>query len=519
MQSPFVSTYININDAPEEDRKDYAMVIEAFLRQRLLGVKNKVGVYFGPAFPKVLYVLDENNVWENSEYYYLTELAERCSIERLAPDYISAKVMRELKEGNVFACMGCAAYDEVVTYKINGKLFVESIGRMWDRLALYNTILFQNELQIDQYMPLQNVEIFDSKLNKFVPCYQMNKNNSHDWYRVELNHRTIEVTGDHPFETENRGVVHAKDLTKDDNIMIHYGQYSDESEHFEDGAAWTLGTLICDGAYSGGAVTLSIAATDEDDIEKRYCENMKKYFDIPTKTIFRDRGDRGVYKDIISLSTENQASYYFKEYLNKLFEGFNKAFRKIPVNVFRWNRSAKVAFLAGMIDTDGYIHIDTGECFLGSTNKELALGQMKLVQTLGIPAKVRVNRYKGVTNFNNVRYTVNFYPTEEIINALACAKKKKNFKPDVVMEKMYEIANVKAVTKINNISTRSGWSYDVTTESEHFEISGIYSHNCRSFLSPWKDENGEYKFWGRLTNAVEPSLNRVNPYQRGVMVA
>ena len=127
MQSPFVSTYININDAPEEDRKDYAMVIEAFLRQRLLGVKNKVGVYFGPAFPKVLYVLDENNVWENSEYYYLTELAERCSIERLAPDYISAKVMRELKEGNVFACMGCRSFlspwkDENGEYKFWGRL-------------------------------------------------------------------------------------------------------------------------------------------------------------------------------------------------------------------------------------------------------------------------------------------------------------------------------------------------------------------------------------------------------------
>jgi ribonucleoside-triphosphate reductase len=110
MQSPFVSTYININDAPEEDRKDYAMVIEAFLKQRLLGVKNKVGVYFGPAFPKVLYVLDENNVWENSEYYYLTELAAKCVSKRMLPDFISAKIMREQYDGEVFPCMGCRSF-------------------------------------------------------------------------------------------------------------------------------------------------------------------------------------------------------------------------------------------------------------------------------------------------------------------------------------------------------------------------------------------------------------------------
>lgn len=129
MQAPFVSTYININDAEtEQEKEDYALVIQAFLNQRLLGVKNKVGVYFGPAFPKVLYVLDENNVHENSKYYYLTELAEKCSMLRLAPDYISAKVMRELKEGNVFGCMGCRSFlspwkdPETDDYKFWGRL-------------------------------------------------------------------------------------------------------------------------------------------------------------------------------------------------------------------------------------------------------------------------------------------------------------------------------------------------------------------------------------------------------------
>ena len=180
MQSPFVSTYININDAPEEDRKDYAMVIEAFLRQRLLGVKNKVGVYFGPAFPKVLYVLDENNVWENSEYYYLTELAERCSIERLAPDYISAKVMRELKEGNVFACMGAVHPDTNVIYKIGDDIYDSFIDRMYNNIK--NTFNLKEEDQFGQTgnpnkdlnLENLNIEIYDNSVQKFVKCTMMN---------------------------------------------------------------------------------------------------------------------------------------------------------------------------------------------------------------------------------------------------------------------------------------------------------------------------------------------------------
>ena len=182
MQSPFVSTYININDAPEEDRKDYAMVIEAFLNQRLLGVKNKVGVYFGPAFPKVLYVLDENNVYEGTEYYYLTELAEKCSVLRLAPDYISAKVMRELKEGNVFACMGAVHPDTNSIFRINGDVYVATIGTMYNRIIKKFNIKEEDQFgQVgnpnkDLNLENLNIEIYDNGIQDFVKCKMMNKN-------------------------------------------------------------------------------------------------------------------------------------------------------------------------------------------------------------------------------------------------------------------------------------------------------------------------------------------------------
>ena len=100
-----------INGVPEgQQRDDLAMIIEEILNQRIQGVKNEKGVYITPAFPKLIYVLDENNIYEGSKYYYLTKLAAKCTAKRMVPDYISAKVMRELKQGNVYTCMGCRSF-------------------------------------------------------------------------------------------------------------------------------------------------------------------------------------------------------------------------------------------------------------------------------------------------------------------------------------------------------------------------------------------------------------------------
>lgn len=93
-----------INENPEYS-KETAMLIEEFLKQRIKGMKNEKGVYITQAFPKLLYALDENNIHEDSEYYYLTKLAAECTAKRMVPDYISAKKMKELK-GDVYPCMG-----------------------------------------------------------------------------------------------------------------------------------------------------------------------------------------------------------------------------------------------------------------------------------------------------------------------------------------------------------------------------------------------------------------------------
>ena len=110
-QAPFVTVFMYLDEVPEgQTRDDLALVIEEVLKQRIQGVKNEKGVWITPAFPKLIYVLDDDNITEDSKYWYLTKLAAQCTAKRMVPDYISAKVMRELKNGDVYPCMGCRSF-------------------------------------------------------------------------------------------------------------------------------------------------------------------------------------------------------------------------------------------------------------------------------------------------------------------------------------------------------------------------------------------------------------------------
>ncbi len=118
-QAPFITVFMYLNEAKsEQEKKDLALIIEEMLRQRYQGVKNEEGVWITPAFPKLIYVLEEDNVYEDSKYFYLTQMAAKCTARRLVPDYISEKKMKEYKlskgekegEGDTFTCMGCRSF-------------------------------------------------------------------------------------------------------------------------------------------------------------------------------------------------------------------------------------------------------------------------------------------------------------------------------------------------------------------------------------------------------------------------
>lgn len=126
-QAPFVTVFMYLDEVPEgRTRDDLAMVIEEMLIQRMQGVKNEKGVYITPAFPKLIYVLEEDNIKEGSKYWELTRLAAKCTAKRMVPDYISEKIMKENKEGNCYPCMGCRSFltvykDENDKYKFYGR--------------------------------------------------------------------------------------------------------------------------------------------------------------------------------------------------------------------------------------------------------------------------------------------------------------------------------------------------------------------------------------------------------------
>ena len=163
-QAPFVTVFMYLNEAKNEQEKhDLALIIEEVLMQRYQGVKNEKGVYVTPAFPKLIYVLEEDNITPDSKYWYLTELAAKCTAKRLVPDYISEKVMKELKEGNCFPVMGCRS---ALTPWKNEKGEYQFYGRFNQGVVTINLvdIALSSGKDLDKFW-----KIFDERLEL---CYR-----------------------------------------------------------------------------------------------------------------------------------------------------------------------------------------------------------------------------------------------------------------------------------------------------------------------------------------------------------
>ena len=171
-QAPFVTIFMYLNEAKDErTKKDLAMIIEEILNQRILGVKNEKGIYITPAFPKLLYVLEEDNISEDSKYWYLTELAAKCTAKRMVPDYISEKVMLDLKDGNCYPCMGCRSF-LTVYHDENGK--PKFYGRFNQGVVTINLvdIACSSEKDLDKFWKIFDLRM---KLCKKALMYRHNR--------------------------------------------------------------------------------------------------------------------------------------------------------------------------------------------------------------------------------------------------------------------------------------------------------------------------------------------------------
>lgn len=245
-QAPFITESMYLNEAKNEQEKhDLAMIIEETLRQRYKGTKNKQGVYVTPTFPKLIYVLQDDNIHEGDEYYYLTIMAAQCTAKRMVPDYISEKKMKELKEGTVVIPMGAVFGKEIIAYKLNNQLFVESFERAWDRLvSIYGGSMIKLIGAKSEFIVPENMLIFDSSSNGFVKVKKFIRNDDYNrWNRVKFNGRVLTLTSDHPLPTQ-RGRIAVEDLKPGDTVPASkYEKESDFSKEYAVESVEFLGNI------------------------------------------------------------------------------------------------------------------------------------------------------------------------------------------------------------------------------------------------------------------------------------
>ena len=461
-QAPFLTVFMYINET-EEYRDELVMLIEEFLRQRIQGMKNEQGVWVTPAFPKLVYVLDEDNIKPGTKYFDTTVLAAQCTAKRMVPDYISAKKMKELK-GYVFPPMGCIQSNEVVLYQYNNGSHVSTIEEMWNALKdKFNVISQETGIAGDTYMNLTGVKVYDH-VNGWTDCKRLIHNHHDKILRVVFtNGRVVEVTPDHPFTVETNSktesIVHAEKLNIGDTIKI-------DSD---------------------------FKAFNEDDLKEYNSPNDEKPAIAAENFVMNKvRDDELLTLDLIFDYKKDTR----REFLYGLIQTMRddiEVVKKEEVDPRDENRS--------FIDD----YNETKVIGIHYLTKDRALKIMMLAQSVGVHADIHVEDEES-RHYQDL-YKVQIAPTYELVKI--CTDDKDSFWgvfSDSVMNELenselfhQEYAKVESITRRYELRE----SYDVTTASEHFSFSGIYSHNCRSFLTPYKDpKTGKGKFYGRFNCGV-----------------
>lgn len=379
--------------------------------------------------------------------------------------------------------MGCVEGNEIITYKYKGELYVESFERMWQRTSEYSDVHRQIPSTDDYlFFDADDIQIFDMN-HGFVDVKRVVRNLSSHWIDVVSSGRKLLCTVDHPLPVGEERLRADQIIPQIHSLTANLAQYSESTLAFNSEKAWLLGVILCDGCYDNH-VCVSIAAEGEDDIQDTYIAGMKRQFGIDVEIVERHRGKSGRYKDLTCTGSVTKLI----DYLTSKYEGLTKARRHIPNEVFSWNRDAKMSFLAGMIDADGYINNSRkgGSIVqIGSTNKELALQQMALAQALGMRAKVYINHYSKQRP-DAVRYRIEFLPTSELISYIISRKKRDNYVPG---DQIWGCESV--VTGVKRLEATM-YSYDVETSSDYFDVSGILSHNCRTQNGADVNAKGSY---------------------------
>lgn len=457
------------------------------IKNILLALDAGMGDGETPIFPiHIFKVKDGINGKPGDPNYDLFKLSIRVSAKRLFPNWVfldapfNAQYYKPGDPDTEAATMGCVQKDETITYKIGKFLCVESISRAFDKLAGFNPVLTFGD---SKYIDLTNlpVRIYDSNEGKFVKVKKIIRNpNKNNWKLLKFNNgRNIVLTEDHPLPIIGRGRTMVKDLEIGDRIRSVTSQYSENYIDVNPNWAWLLGLILCDATYDG-TICISIGL-DEYSIYERI-EKCCTRLGFTCTITEQNRGNSGHYYDV-RINTGRQKEYV--KTLTDMFGGVKKADRHIPNEVFSWTYKGKLAFLAGMFDADGHVGFDASKKLirsldLGSTNKELALQQMHLMQALGGICKCYRNHYKsrsaGAVRYKiEARFDKKF--NEKLYKYISCDKKKKFLLNDYLPVK--KEPSICTLVELNTW-VEHDFSYDVETESDRFDVSGIQSHNCRT---------------------------------------
>ena len=479
-QTPFSSVNLGL-DTSEEGRMITKHLFEITEQGTAL---NEIFI-----FPISIFKIHKDTCYPGCKNYDLFKLACKTSAKAEYPNFVNVSAPMNVKyydparpETSV-ASMGCVHGSEVALWKINGNVTLTTFAEMKSYLANCQLISYSlNSSYIDFEREDTELKIWDSHSNDFVDVkkFIINRNVT-NWRAIQFtNGRNITATGDHPLPVVNKGRISIDEMCIGDKVPLttSYPKLDViDKPNSQIDYYWLLGMIICDAAIVRNSVIISIGDDEVDLLSEiqKHATVLDIYNDgcINVRTKHQERGVKGIYYDI-RISGIRHASE-----LAHSFGGFRKTERRIPDFILQnTTREEKLAFLAGMIDADGYVNNrrKNARVQIGSINKILAYGQMFLAEYLGLQAKVYHNHYSS--RHDNIRYRVEFFITEELKSYLRSTKKinhSTGFSGVCSDVENAEVMNIIAAPVVYD-----DVSYDVETESDRFDFSGIQSHNCRT---------------------------------------
>ena len=422
------------------------------IEQLLLATEAGLGHGETPIFPIQIFRVKEGiNYNPGDPNYDLFRLAIRVSAKRLFPNFsfVDAPFNKQYyKEGHPeteIAYMGAVTGDDIITIRVDGRVHTLPFSEAYTRFH-------------DWVRP---VEILDRGQFVEIKAWQ-NYPDGGDWCDVKFsNGRYLRMTSDHPLPTQ-RGRVLCQDLQVGDEVPLANYTCIEDGNAYPPLDPWVMGVLICD-SNRDAVVTLGM---DEQDVADALIEKCGGRINV------QKRGAKGNYLEVFL--THGDSEKVCARPMQTYFGSCNKKERRLPVDFTAWHYEDRMQLLAGILDADGHFKAQSNACYayMGSTNKKLALQEMILAESLGFHAKMVKTTYgKGE---DHPRYTVCFRVTKDIPVRSEKKRKRMNVSPYV------HRPSTATITEITFVGATGQNRYDVTTESDRFDVSGINSHNCRT---------------------------------------